>query len=494
MITKSELSVSLSYLEPEELRKIDELIALINPNLLPYPGQPQEEFAYMRGGEVFYGGTRGGAKTHGLILSFNEFRQYWERKRKGVAQGVIFRRTMPELEEIIELSKSLYPFTGGKWWASRSTWRWPNGAYLRLRYLDKDEDASKYQGHNINWIGIDEAGNFPSPDPINRLRGALRTSRGVDPELRLTGNPGGPGHSWLKTRYILGQYEQRMNWFVRYIHSTIENNPNLIRFDPGYMDRLRDAGPDWLVRAWLEGDWDITPGGFFDGAWNSQRQVIQPFEIPQSWPVYIGFDWGFDKPSALVFIAISDGRFAKTTSGNPIFIPEGSAVVFDELYTCQKNRMGDLINNAGLRLTNQELGKVVLDKLKEHEHRRIVSQVADSSIFSDEGGESIFKQMNRGAGGGLELRPCVKDRRNVRSSALLQLMRSSFRGRIDVPGIWVFQTCPCWARIVPELPADPQTMDSVWKKSEDHLFDATGYALNPYHAERGVSVTRIGGI
>lgn len=488
----------MNSLGPEELQELDGLLASVNLRLLPYPGEPQEEFVNTRGGELFYGGTRGGAKTHGLVIAFNRFRLACK-KAKAQAFGAIFRRTMPELEEIVELSKDMLPYTGGKWNGSRSTWRWPDGSYLRLRFIDKDQDASKYQGHNLNWIGIDEAGNFPTQDPINRLRGSLRTTRAIKPELRLTGNPGGPGHTWLKNRYVLGQYEKRQDWFVKYIFSTIANNPGLMRNDPGYIDRLRDSGPDWLVRAWLEGDWDIVPGGYFDGAWDSSRQVLQRFEIPSHWPVYLGFDWGHSKPSAMYAIAISDGIFTKTLSGEITYLPPGSPVIFRELYTCEHDRNGQPKANLGTRLDNEELGQACMTFQSEVSSStpNIQTIVADSSIWTDDGGESIYAQMSRGAeavGHGLGWRKCTKNARSARANGMLKLMRASRDRRMDTIGIFVTQDCPNWIRTVPTLPMDTRTMDAVDPNAEDHSFDATCYALTEYYRDAGISVFRPSGI
>jgi hypothetical protein len=43
---------------------------------------------------------------------------------------------------------------------------------------------------------------FPSPAPIMKLMATLRSSAGVPVGFRATGNPGGPGHQWVRTRYI----------------------------------------------------------------------------------------------------------------------------------------------------------------------------------------------------------------------------------------------------------------------------------------------------
>ena len=52
----------------------------------------------------------------------------------------------------------------------RKIWRFPGGAILRLRFLDRDSHAQRYQGHEYTWMAFDEAGNWPSPRPLDRLR------------------------------------------------------------------------------------------------------------------------------------------------------------------------------------------------------------------------------------------------------------------------------------------------------------------------------------
>jgi hypothetical protein len=38
----------------------------------------------------------------------------------------------------------------------------------------------------------------------------------------------------------------------------------LLRNDPTYVLRLRQSGSEALVKAWLEGNWDIVDGAYFD--------------------------------------------------------------------------------------------------------------------------------------------------------------------------------------------------------------------------------------
>lgn len=176
---------------------------------------------------------------------------------------------MPELEELIARAHQLYPSLGADWSAGRKTWFFPCGATLRMRWLDRDEDAARYQGHSYTYVAIDEAGTWPDPAPIDKLRATLRSPHGIPCVIRLTANPGGTGQQWLTERYIKPSpagvpfYDaERKTWRV-FIPSRLKDNRALIDNDPGYEDRIRSSGPPWLVRAWLEGDWTASAGQAF---------------------------------------------------------------------------------------------------------------------------------------------------------------------------------------------------------------------------------------
>ena len=233
--------------------------------------------------DIFFGGARGGGKTDGVMGSWMS-----HAGRHGYkARGIIFRRSMSELDEVQARMGEVFPRIGANFKASTRTWTMPGGAALKLRFLDADEDATKYQGHAYTWMAFDEAGNWPTPRPIDMLRACLRSVHGVPCQLILTGNPGGKGHDWIRERYIdpaqPGVPFQGPDGTLRvFIPSRLQDNAILMEKDPGYIDRLRASGPGWLVRAWLEGDWSATETGnlfqreywrFFDEAPRFQRVV-----------------------------------------------------------------------------------------------------------------------------------------------------------------------------------------------------------------------------
>ena len=148
--------------------------------------------------EVFYGGARGGGKTDGALGEWASHADLYGAN----AIGLMVRRTLVQLTETIERSKQIYSPLGAKYHEQDKLWRFPNGARLRFAYLERDTDADGYQGHSYSRVYIEEIGNFPSPTPIMKLMATLRSGAGVPCGFRATGNPGGPGHQWVKARYI----------------------------------------------------------------------------------------------------------------------------------------------------------------------------------------------------------------------------------------------------------------------------------------------------
>lgn len=254
----------------------------------PQPG-PQECLLACPIPDVLYGGSRGGGKTDGFLGKWAQrYATYGGRLR-----GLFMRRSYDELDEVVARSLEIYPAIGGVWRQQRRTWYFPGGARLKMRSLERDADASKYQGHSYTDIYIDEAGNFPDPNPLKKLKATLRNPHGIPPFYGKSANPGGPGHAWIKEEYIDPAPEgfipiaDPVTGELRvYIPSRLEDNRILMESDPHYRNRIMQSGPAWLVRAWLSGDWNATPeGGLIKAQW-FRRYHTPPQEflrIVQSW-------------------------------------------------------------------------------------------------------------------------------------------------------------------------------------------------------------------
>ena len=209
---------------------------------------------------------------------------------KKYAKGILVRRTMPELDDVIRRSRELFGALGATYSESKREWTMPGGGVLRMRYLESIADAAAYQGHAYTWVGVDEAGSYPKPDVIDLLRGCMRSAHDVRCYIRLTGNPGGPGQGWLKDRYItpappeVPHTDEDSGLQRIFIPSKLEDNPHIN--DPeAYKKRLSGAGPPHIVRAWLHGDWNSSPEG---GVLNVKKVVRD--QLPKAYRVYCGID------------------------------------------------------------------------------------------------------------------------------------------------------------------------------------------------------------
>lgn len=236
----------------------------------PQPG-PQTDFVNSDVFEVVYGGARGGGKTDAALGEFALHAQ----NHKEHAKGLLIRRTRVALEPTIARAKEI--FAGAKWEEQKSRFTWPSGARISFRHLDQDNHADAYQGHDYTRVYIEELTQFASPRLVDKLKATLRSANGVPCRFRATCNPGGPGHAWVKARYIdAGPHNVVEEAFTNpfdgkvvalnrvYIPARLSDNALLLAKDPLYVARLQQSGSEQLVRAWLDGDWNVVDGAFFD--------------------------------------------------------------------------------------------------------------------------------------------------------------------------------------------------------------------------------------
>lgn len=438
--------------------------------------------------EVFYGGSRGGGKSYGGLLDFHQHQLHGGQ----YARGILFRQSYPELEDLMVKAAEVYPLLGARWLASGRTWKFPSGGWLKMRHLEKETDALKYQGHEYTWVGVDECGNYASPAPIDMLKATLRSPHGVPKRLYLSGNPGGVGHNWLKQRYIndAGPYviqtdispRTQQRWRRVFIPAKVEDNQLLMLADPGYIDNIVAAtvGKPWLLEAWLHGSWDIVAGGMIDDLWNRDTHVIEPFAIPGSWRIDRSFDYGSSKPFSVGWWAESDGTTATLADRCTRTYPRGTLFRIAEWYGWNGEP------NTGCRM----LAKDIARGIKEREEAmgltgRVQPGPADTGIWDVINGTCIADDM-----AALNVRWTKADKgpgsRKAGWEALRQRLSDSVENPRDEPGLYIFATCRHFTRTVPVLPRSEKDPDDVDTEAEDHIGDETRYRLRARKREVGL--------
>lgn len=294
------------------------------------PNPKQERFLSLPTSvfEALYGGGNASGKSDVLLMYGLVHRWHENPKFK----QVFMRRTYPEMKnEIVPRSREIYPKFGATFNKTDMIWTFPRpdemggtgartGAMILLGHCEEDDDALKYDSMEINLFTPDELTTFSE---YIYLRVGFTRVRTNDPKLpaiiRAAGMPGGPGHTFVKKRFVLpcptgGKIILGKGNVKRiYIHSTVIDNPHA---DPEYSQRLDGIPSEAERKARKFGDWDAYQGQVFDEFRDKKYpdepdnaiHVISPFEIPSWWPKMVIGDWGFAAMTYIGFYAISPSK------------------------------------------------------------------------------------------------------------------------------------------------------------------------------------------
>jgi len=444
--------------------------------------------------EVFFGGARGGGKTSYLLGDYaQDIRTY------GSAwKGILFRRTYPELEEVIFQSKQIFPSMGGIYKLGSRTWHFPNGATYKLRSMDREQDADKYQGSAYTHISFDELPNWATDIAFNKLKACLRSTEEVPTKrIRATGNPGGVGHSWVKHRFIdpnpagfspldeikwvnlftgeqseepqTGKNWQQITSTRMFIPSRLQDNQILMKNDPNYVSRLANTGSAELVKAWLAGDWNAIEGAYFDD-WNSEKHIIDWFEIPAHWYRLRSMDWGYSKPFSIHWWAISDGSTIMY-NGQKYNFPNNAMICYREWYGVQDNKP-----NVGTRLKIHEIAEGILKREDEELNRAVL----DPACWDASGGKSIQEQFRDGGIGYDGVRGF--DRADNKRIPGWQQVRYRMKKNL----LFIMKHCKHLIRTIPIMQHDASHFEDLDTDLEDHAVDDMRYAC----MSRPISIPR----
>ena len=428
----------------------------------PNPG-PQTEFLASTEQEVLYGGSAGGGKSYAMIADPVRY------LNNPNAQMLLVRRSTEELRELISVSKQLYPraIPGIKFMERDKTWVAPSGATLWMSYLDRDDDVMRYQGQAFNWIGFDELTQWTTPYPWNYMRSRLRTTKasGLPLYMRATTNPGGPGHQWVKKTFIDPGTPRKAFWATdpetgetiawpkghtregqplfkrRFIPATLFDNPYLA--DDGMYEANLLSLPEHQRRQLLEGDWDINEGAAFP-EFNRKIHVVDPFDIPHSWPKFRAADYGYGSYSGIVWIAVA---------------PDEQLIVYREMYV--------------QKVLATDLADMILDVESEE---KIRYGVLDSSLWHKRGdtGPSLAEQM---IVKGCRWRPADRSKGSRVSGKNEIHRRLQVDEFTEQPRLVIFNSCRNLISQLPSIPLDKNNPEDVDTHAEDHLYDALRYGV-----------------
>jgi len=453
----------------------------------PHPGR-QTLAATCPADEILYAGTRGGGKSataigrqiRGATKHGIDWRGLMARKKYkdlgGLKHGFdeLILRGMPAERIGGENQSNLIRFLGGP----------AKGAEIILTAFQHVSQLDDWQGREFQEVTIDEAPQISYiATVIDKMRGTLRSKKGIHSTLFLTGNPGGPGASTLKMLFDLSDQK---NWGkvhnieVRfdlhgeevvenitriYLHSMLEDNPSIDARE--YKKKLAAIADAALLQAWLNGDWEVTIGQAFP--LNQQRHVINPiWPIPEYAPIYMTFDWGFGAPFSIGWWWVdADNRVYR----------------FAEWYGWDGKNP-----NRGLRLTDAQIAEGILEREKKLGIQgRQITRIAGPDCFRRKpnymgGGQGpstadefkVFAEGSYardlfGTGVTLTMIPGDADREKK-----MRQFRNRMRipdNKSEMPMMVIYRSCDQFTRTIPSIALDEENIEVIEDGQEDHCYD-----------------------
>jgi hypothetical protein len=253
-----------------------------------------------------FGGAAGPGKSKALLME-----AVLQAHEHAGVNTLLLRRTFSELEQSLllyfrrDIPRELYKSYN----ESKHVVTWLNGSTTRFGYCQSEADVYQYQGAEFLFIGIDELTLF------TLRQWQFLTSRnrcpvpGAFPCMAGATNPGNIGHAWVKSLWIDKQPASGMEHPEEFdaadydfIPARVSDNP-IYAGDEHYLKTLR-ALPSHLKRAFLDGDWDVFAGQYFD-RFDCSRHVMRAEQIDWKpwWARWISIDWGFEHPAAVYWHA-----------------------------------------------------------------------------------------------------------------------------------------------------------------------------------------------
>lgn len=303
--------------------------------------------------EVLLEGPAGTGKTRAVLEKINECCELYPGTR-----CLICRKTRTSLTEsvLVTLERDIlwigHPaLSGDASRTNRHSYDYPNKSTIVTGGLDKPERL-----YSTEWdlVYVAEATEI-TEDDWEKFARAMRHHVMPYQQRIADCNPGAPGH-WLNQRAMSGKMQRLISHHV--------DNPSIT---PDYLAALRSLSGHRRARLY-EGRWVSAEGSVFP-EFTEDRNVCDDFPCgwPADWPVYIGYDSGYDHPAAVVFYGVG---------------PTGQPFIFDEIHAS-----GMTLDDLGPRLQAKLRGRNIVRMLADP--RSVWSKTAQGN------GVTIAEYMNK---------------------------------------------------------------------------------------------------
>lgn len=284
-------------MSPRELARLREAVAFKRAELarrsprlfIPHTPTPkQQRFLDLDCLEALYGGAAAGGKSDALLMAALQYVHV-----PGYA-ALLLRRTYADLSlpgAVMDRAHDWLQGSGAAWNDRDKRWTFPSGATLSFGYMETERDKYRYQGAELQFVGVDELTQWVEP-AYTYLLSRLRRLQGAPVPLRArsASNPGGVGHDWVKKRFIDGTGSGA------FVPASLADNPHVDA--DAYRESL--ARLDSVTRQQLlDGIWIRDSAGLvylFDEARN---QGTPPSGLTH---YIVGIDYGFTDATAFAVV------------------------------------------------------------------------------------------------------------------------------------------------------------------------------------------------
>jgi len=394
---------------------------------------------------VGYGGARGGGKSHWLLAQMGAD----DCQRVAGLKCLLLRKVgKANLENFEDLRRRLFGNLRHEFSAHRGVLTFANGSRIIAGHFQAEKDIDAYLGLEYDVIGIEEATTLSSRKHQD-ITTCCRTSKADwRPRIYSTTNPGGIGHAWYRTKFVVPYLERRKEG-----RETFGGTPNGARgthalpesiFVPARVTDNAFTNPEyarvlanltgWQKRAWFDGDWDIAAGQFFT-TFRRDAHVIGDFDPTRAREWFCALDYGFTHYTVCL-LGCTDG------DGNVFVVDEHA----ERLWLPQRHAGGikAMLARHGVKLEDV---------------RRFV---AGADVFSRQSdGTTVAAQYARQ---GIRLSCANTDRINGWAEILQRL------GDVDAsiqPTLFIHKRCGRLLETLPSLQHDPHRPEDVLKVDAD---------------------------
>jgi phage terminase large subunit len=453
----------------------------------------QKEFHKSNAKYRLFGGAAGPGKTKALL---------WEAiiQAHEVAgcDTLLLRRTFPELEGslLAQFRRDVPRSEYRSYNESKHVVTWKNGSTTRFGYCRNENDVYQYQGAEFLFIGFDELTHFTLKQwqfltsrnrcPVRVYSDGKNYGKRIVPCMAGATNPGNIGHAWVKALWVDHAPPpgfERSDLYNRddydFIRARMEDNP-IYANDAEYRKTLESL-PEHLRRAFLDGDWNVFAGQYFD-IFDFGRHTARPEDIRLEpwWLRWISVDWGFQHPSA-VYWHCAVPVLSRPSS---VFSSEGAPQQRPGENTVHKPRSGSFADSCELKTENCRIvtyrefvqnglsPRMLAQAIAERSGREAISEVflspdafahrtSEASIAEQLGDVLVAKGLPR---------PTPADDDRIGGWQLMYQMLES--------DAWVItDNCAKLIDCLPLLVRDDRRIEDIRKVDGDDAADAARYGL-----------------